>query len=56
MQTKLKTEKLLVLVKGSTFGHTQGLAKLVSNLAGQIKYLKPAKKSIHESKQKNIIL
>ena len=56
LQAKLKTEKLLVLVKGSTFGHTQGLAKLVVSLAGPLKNLKPAKNLIQESKQKNLIL
>lgn len=56
LEAKLKLEKLLVLVKGSTFGHTQGLAKLVTSLSGPIKNLKPAKNLIHESKQKNLIL
>lgn len=35
LQTKLNTEKLLLLVKGSTFGYTQGLAKLVAQLTKQ---------------------
>jgi UDP-N-acetylmuramoyl-tripeptide--D-alanyl-D-alanine ligase len=56
LEAKLKTEKLLVLVKGSTFGHTQGLAQLVASLAGPVKNLKPAISLTHESKQKNIIL
>ncbi len=56
LQAKLKIEKLLILVKGSTFGHTQGLAKLVANLSGPIKNLKPAKNLTPESKQKNLIL
>lgn len=41
LQTKLKTEKLLVLVKGSTFGYTQGLVNLVTHLTEPVENLKP---------------
>jgi UDP-N-acetylmuramoyl-tripeptide--D-alanyl-D-alanine ligase len=50
LQAKIKQEKLLILAKGSTFGYTQGLAKLVQELAEPIKDLKPAKSLIAENK------
>jgi UDP-N-acetylmuramoyl-tripeptide--D-alanyl-D-alanine ligase len=54
LQTLLAQEKLLVLVKGSTRGYTEGLAKLVTKLAVPVKKLKPAK-LIDSNNKQNII-
>jgi len=57
LKTKLKNEKLLILVKGSTFGYTQGLAKLVGELVNKNnKDLKPAKVLVDGQAPKNLSL
>jgi UDP-N-acetylmuramoyl-tripeptide--D-alanyl-D-alanine ligase len=56
LQTKLKTEKLLLLVKGSTFGYTQGLAKLVAHLTDKQADIKPSKILTNGPGPKNLSL
>ena len=55
LQNKLKHEKLLILVKGSTRGYTEGLAKLVGKLATPNKDLKPARVLVDESVAKKTV-
>ena len=43
VKNKLKLERLLVLAKGSTGGYTEGLAKLVKEIAVPVKTVKPAR-------------
>lgn len=56
LQIQLQTQKLLLLIKGSTFGYTQGLAKLVAELTKQDTNLKSAKILVDEQSTKNLSL
>lgn len=56
LQAKLKTEKLLLLVKGSTFGYTQGLARLVANLTNDSSNLEPVQILTEVQDAKNLSL